>query len=56
MDNVLSAITGAAQTLRAVRCAGDSGKKRIELSRGPPPQAMGIAYRLPPGGGRHTAR
>jgi len=43
MDNVLSAIVGATETLRAARCAGDSGKKRVELSRGPPPQTMGIA-------------
>ena len=44
MDNVLSAIPGTTQTWRAARCAGDSGKKRIELSRGAAPQAMGIAY------------
>jgi len=43
MDNVLSAIAGAALTVPAARCAGDSGKKRVELSRGPPPQTMGIA-------------
>jgi hypothetical protein len=43
MDSVLSVfsvIAGAAQTLPAARCAGDSGKKRAELSRGPP---MGFA-------------
>jgi len=42
MDNVLSAIVGASRTLPTARCAGDSGKKRIELSRGPPPRTMGI--------------
>jgi predicted nuclease of restriction endonuclease-like (RecB) superfamily len=43
MDNVLSAIVGAAPTQHTARCAGDSGKKRVELSRGPPPRTMGIA-------------
>jgi hypothetical protein len=52
MDNVLSAIPGAARTLPTARGAGDGGKKRIELSRGLPPQAMGIAWWLPPSGGR----
>jgi len=43
MDNVLSAIPGTTRTLRLARCAGDCGKKRVELSRGPPPRSMGIA-------------
>jgi len=36
-DNVLSAIPGATLTLRPARSTGDCGKKRVELSRGAPP-------------------
>jgi hypothetical protein len=36
-------MVGAAQTLRAAWCADDSGKKRVELSCGPPLRIMGIA-------------
>src|ERR1700761_6732098 len=50
MDNVLSAIPATARTVPAARERGDCGKKRIELSRGPPARAMGIASVSPPGG------
>jgi len=44
----LCVATATARTLPAVRERGDCGKKRIELSRGPPARAMGIASVLSP--------